>query len=70
MKIKLPLLRFIFSCLLCVVMIGASAHPDPYLDFFNVKQGSKEANSGCRLILCLTGGSQGANCQKDIKAMY
>ena len=70
MKIKLPLLRFISSCLLCVVMIGASAHPDPYLDFFNVKQGTKEANSGCRLILCLAGGPQGANCKKDIKAMY
>lgn len=70
MKVKLPLLRFISSCLLCVVMIGASAHPDSYLDFFNVKQGSKEANSGCRLILCLAGGPQGANCKKDIKAMY
>ena len=70
MKIKLFLLRVISLCLLCVVMIGAKAHPQPYLDFFNAKQGTKEANSGCRLILCLAGGPQGANCQKDVKAMY
>ena len=70
MKIKLFLSRFISLCLLSVVMIGLKAHPNPYLDFFNMKQGTKEANSGCRLVLCLAGGPQGANCQKDIKAMY
>ena len=69
-KIKLLVQRIAVFCALGGGAFSVYAHPSPYLDFFNVKEGTKEANSGCRLVLCLAGGAQGSNCKKDVKAMY
>ena len=49
------------------------AHDPGYQDFYNMKQGTMEADSGCRLLLCLgnpKGPMSEPKCVQDVQSMY
>lgn len=61
-----------FVWVVCVPML-VFAHDPGYQDFYNTKQGTMEADSGCRLLLCLgnpKGPMSEPACVQDVQSMY
>ena len=72
---KKPHSVFLMELFFCAAFMckATYAHDPGYQDFYNAKQGTMQADSGCRLLVCLAnpkGPMSEPKCAQDVQSMY